>query len=90
MLKVIDATYIEGYKIFVKFSNGESGSVDLDDALWGEVFEPLRDKEMFRKFKISPVLHTIQWENDADFAPEYLYEKMIEQTASHGSTATHQ
>ena len=90
MLKVIGATYVEGYKIFVRFSNGESGFVDLTDALWGQIFEPLRDVEMFRKFEVSHILHTIQWENDADLAPEYLYDKMIEQTASHERTATHQ
>jgi hypothetical protein len=25
------------------------------------------------------VLHTVRWENDADLAPEFLYEKMVEQ-----------
>jgi hypothetical protein len=43
------------------------------------MFEPLRDPATFQRFKLSPVLHTICWENDADFAPEFLYEKMVEQ-----------
>ena len=44
------------------------------------MFEPLRDLRVFQKFEVSPVLHTIRWENDADLAPEYLYEKMVEQS----------
>lgn len=89
MLTVIGATNIEGYKIFVKFNNGESGVVDLAEVLWGPVFEPLRDVEMFRRFEVSDILHTIQWENDADLAPEYLYEKMMEQASLRGHTSPH-
>ena len=43
------------------------------------MFEPLKDPATFQRFELSPVLHTIQWENDADLAPEYLYAKMVEQ-----------
>ncbi len=25
------------------------------------------------------VLHTVRWKNDADLAPEFLYEKMVQQ-----------
>ena len=38
----------------------------------GPVFEPLRDVQYFMNFKIS--FNTLEWENGADFAPEYLYE----------------
>jgi hypothetical protein len=79
MLTVTHATYAEGYKISLAFSNGEKGLADLTDALWGEVFEPLKNIGKFRRFIVSDVLHTIQWENGADFAPEYLYDKMIQQ-----------
>jgi hypothetical protein len=43
------------------------------------MFEPLRDPTAFERFEVSPVLHTVRWENDADLAPEFLYEKMVEQ-----------
>ena len=48
------------------------------------MFEPLRDTAMFQRFEVSPVLHTIRWENDADLAPEYLYDKMVEQRNAAG------
>jgi len=87
MLEVTRAEYEEGYKIHVSFNNGEEGVVDLKDALWGPMFEPLRDVGAFQRFRVSEVLHTICWDNDADFAPEFLYAKMIEQSQSAGAAA---
>lgn len=80
MLEVTSAEYVEGYKIRVRFNDGAAGIVDLADAFWGPVFEPLKDLGAFRRFGVSEVFHTLCWENGADIAPEYLYEKMIEQS----------
>jgi hypothetical protein len=44
--------------------------------LWGEVFEPLKDKDQFAKFMLHDELATIVWPNGADFAPEFLYQKL--------------
>jgi len=71
LIKVIDAKYVEGYKIKFKFNDGKTKVIDFKDQLWGEMFEPLKDIEYFKKFKLNPF--TIEWENGADFAPEYLY-----------------
>ena len=79
MLEVTAAEGIGGHRVRICFSNGEEGTVDLADALWGPMFEPLKDPAAFQRFELSPVRHTIQWENDADLAPEYLYAKMVEQ-----------
>jgi hypothetical protein len=76
MLDIKSAKYVGGYKIWIEFSNGETGVADLERDLWGPVFEPLRDLEKFRQFKVSDVLHTLVWENGADFAPEHLYERV--------------
>ena len=80
MLEVTAAQYLDHYRIFVHFNNGESGVVDLEGTLWGPMFEPLKDVAVFRRFEVSQVLHTIRWENDADLAPEYLLQKMSEQS----------
>jgi hypothetical protein len=76
VLELAGAEYIQKYQIRVSFNDGHSGIVDLEDALWGPVFEPLRDPAVFRRFRISDVFHTICWDNNADFAPEFLYEGM--------------
>ena len=87
MLEVTSAEYVEGYKIRVGFNNGETGVVDLKDCLWGPMFEPLKDISAFKRFTVSEVLHTLCWENDADFAPEFLYDKMVEQAQARGAAS---
>lgn len=47
--------------------------VDLGSELWGEVYEPLRDPEFFKRFAIDPAFHTLVWPNDIDIAPEFLH-----------------
>jgi hypothetical protein len=61
----------------VELDNGLSGIVDLESELWGPVFKPLRDMDTFRRFRVSDVLHSIVWDNDADFAPEFLRDRII-------------
>lgn len=82
MLEVIEARYVSDYTLWLLFNDGTEGNVDLEDSLWGPVFEPLKEPDAFRKVSVSPVLHTIAWPNDADFAPEHLKEKLIEQKDS--------
>ena len=70
-LEVVSAEYIREYIVKVNFNTGECKLVDLKDSLNGPVFEPLKDQEFFRHFSIH--YNTIEWQNGADFAPEYLY-----------------
>jgi hypothetical protein len=80
MLEVATAQYVDQFRIRIRFNNGDEGVVDLADALWGPMFEPLKDPAVFRRFEVSDVVHTIRWENDADLAPEYLHQKLVEQS----------
>lgn len=83
MLEVTEIKYISDYTLWLSFSDGANGSVDLESSLWGPVFQPLKDVERFKEAFLSPVLHTVVWPNGADFAPEYLRRKLIGETGSH-------
>lgn len=72
--KVISAKYLRDYKLEVTFDDGKVGIVDMANELWGEVFEPLKDLEEFKKFKVDHELSTIVWPTGADLAPEFLYQ----------------
>jgi hypothetical protein len=67
------ATYAGDYRIAVAFEDGTAREIDLEEELWGEMFEPLRDVEVFRAFRLDEELSTIVWANGADLAPEFLY-----------------
>ena len=71
-VKVIDAIYIKDYTVQLTFNTFEKKVVDLKDQLWGEVFDPLKNKDVFRNFRLNDF--TIEWPNGADFSPEFLYE----------------
>ena len=70
---VIRATYRGDYRIELVFQDGVQATVDFSQWLDGPVFEPLRDREYFRRFFIDG--GTVAWPNGADIAPETLYEE---------------
>lgn len=72
-IEVVKAEYLDGYRVKLLFNTGETKIVDLGSSLNGSVFAPLKDIETFKNFSIK--FNTIEWENGADFAPEYLYER---------------
>jgi hypothetical protein len=74
--RLVAAKYIKDFVVWVRFSDGAEGEVDLLPELSGPVFEPLRDVAAFKRFRLHPELHTLVWENGADLAPEFLYDKV--------------
>jgi Protein of unknown function (DUF2442) len=73
-LHVEEAKYLRNYKIWLRLNDGTMGEINLSNELEGEVFEPLKSLEYFQNFEIRG--HTLSWENGADFAPEFLKEKL--------------
>lgn len=71
---VTEATYLGGYKLKVRFDNGEIKAVDLEPHLDGPIFEPLKDLDFFKSFSVSRDIDTVVWPNHADFSPDFLYE----------------
>ena len=73
---VIDARYISGHVVWLRFRDGTEGQVDLFSELVGPVFEPLHDPEVFRQFLVHQEFHTLVWPNGADIAPELLHRRV--------------
>ena len=79
ILHTVTVKPLENYRLYLTFNNGVSGEVDLTNELWGEVFEPLKDPELFQAARQDEVMKTVKWANGADFAPEFLMEMMDKQ-----------
>ncbi|MEO8209465.1 MAG: DUF2442 domain-containing protein [bacterium] len=80
ILNVTSAKYEGAYRIQLNFDNGESGLVDLKATIFKDnrkIFFPLREINYFKSFKIK--FNTLTWDNEADFAPEFLLELLIKQ-----------
>ena len=80
--QLTSAAYVGGYVVRVRFADGVEGDVDLSAELYGEVFEPLKNPETFRGFRLDSELNTITWPSGADFAPEFLYEQAAQHAAA--------
>jgi hypothetical protein len=63
---VVEARYVGGYVVWLRFRDGMAGEIDLWPELHGPVFEPLRDPIVFRQFQIHPEFQTLTWPNGAD------------------------
>lgn len=74
--RIIEAQYVKDYTIKIRFADGVEGKVNLSDELIGEIFQALKDISYFKNFTVDPELHTLVWPNGADFAPEFLYDKI--------------
>jgi len=65
------ATYVRDYVVEFTFADGSKREMDLSPFLRGPIYEPLKDLDAFRRFKVR--YGTIVWPNGADIAPETLY-----------------
>ena len=77
ILHVVQARYERDYVVHLKLNDGAEGFVDLGDELHGPVFAPLKDVKKFKAFKVDPEINTIVWDNGADFAPEFLHDRLL-------------
>jgi hypothetical protein len=76
MPRLVDVRYVRDFVVWLRFSDGSQGEVDLASELHGPIFEPLRDPDYFRSFVLNAAVHTISWPNGADLAPEFPYERV--------------
>jgi hypothetical protein len=78
MIWVVRAELKDGYKIFIEFNDGASGIIDFKEKLKKDHRQIIRDLLDLNKFNTVKVdSDTLCWDNGVDFAPEYLYEKIV-------------
>ena len=79
MIRVIHAELEDDYKIYLEFNDGVKGTIDFEKILNEDhrnIIRELLDKKLFQTVKIN--LNTLCWDNEVDFAPDYLYEQIKE------------
>ena len=69
------------YKLDVAFDDGMQGVVDLKDRLFGPVFEPLRDRALFRQVSVDE-FGAVCWPNGADLAPDAMHIELTGKTST--------
>lgn len=63
----------EGYRLWLRFTDGAEGVVDLSALVGVGVFDSWRDPAEFRKVALDPVAKTVCWPGGIDLDPDVLY-----------------
>lgn len=72
MIRVTEVEPLGGFVLRLRFNDESERVLDLEDELWGPVFEPLKaDPGLFRAVRLEGP--TIAWPNGADFDPDVLH-----------------
>ena len=72
-ISIAEARYLHDYRLWLVFSTGEAGEVDLKRLIFKfPVAAPLRDTTEFARFHLDG-WPTLAWDCGFDVDPEYLY-----------------
>ena len=62
------------YRLQVAFDDHTSQTIDFSGVLFGQMYGPLRDLNLFERVSIDPDVQTLVWPNGADFNPAMLHD----------------
>ena len=71
IIDIVDVQPQSGYKLLLKFENGESRIFDCGGLIKEKPFEPLENPAFFQRVRIE--YGTVVWPDEIDIAPETLY-----------------
>ncbi len=72
IIRVTEVEPLGGFALRLRFNDESERILDLEDDLWGPVFEPLKaDSALFRAVEV--VGDSIAWPNGADMDPDVLH-----------------
>lgn len=77
MYRIIEIKPLADYRIWIKFTDGVEGTVDLSDLTGQGVFSAWEDMNFFNSVYIDPESHTLAWPGGIDLCPDTLYAKVL-------------
>ena len=86
VLHIIEAAVCGPHSLDLTFDDGTYKRVNVLPLLDAPIFEPLLDPSYFARMVLDPVAGTVVWPNEADFAPEALYELEPEEETTASKT----
>jgi hypothetical protein len=74
IIRVVQVEPLDGYRLRVRFANGETRDVDVERYLRGPIFEPIRKhRALFEAVTVDEELGVVVWPNGADIDSAVLY-----------------
>jgi len=75
MIKPIRVQALPSYRIYLEFSDGTKGEVDLSDLVGNGVFEAWKDNSFFEQVHIGDH-REIKWDDEVELCADSLYLKV--------------
>src|SRR6266513_485797 len=72
--RVIDFEVVAPHTLRIHFDDETAQTIDFRPVLFGELYSPLNDVNIFNRVRIDPEVHTLVWPNGADFDPATLHD----------------
>ena len=80
MIIPVKVVYMSEYTAEVTFSNNETGIIDFSFLFDGrKIYEPLKNKALFKTIRMSEDGMCIEWAKDIDISPEETYNQFNKQ-----------
>jgi hypothetical protein len=73
MIKIIEVRVHDSYRLYVKFSDGAEGEVDLSALAGQGVFTVWNDSAFFERAQIGSSGRSLDWGNQIDLSADSLY-----------------
>jgi hypothetical protein len=73
MYRIVEVEARPGYRVWIRFTDGTAGEVDLSDLVGKGVFASWEQEGAFERVFIDEETGTIAWPGDIDLAPDALY-----------------
>ena len=79
MLKPVQVRALPNHRIYIKYSDGAEGEVDLSDLVGKGVFEAWRDVDFFKRVQVGPG-RQIRWSDEIELCPDSVYMRLTGKT----------
>lgn len=76
MERIVAARALANYRLWLRFTDGAEGEVDLAHLVGRGVFAAWSDPAQFAKVGVDPKTRTVCWPGGLDLDPDVLYAKV--------------
>lgn len=76
MERIVDAKARANYRLWLRFTDGAEGEVDLSFLVGQGVFARWNDPAEFARVRVDPTIRTVSWPGDIDLDPDVLYARL--------------
>ena len=77
MIRIVEATPLEGYRLKVRFNVGVEGIYAVEPKRRGGVFQKIQEPAVFNAVSVNPEFGCVEWPGGVDLCPTSMHEEML-------------